>query len=791
MKKFLLIPFLFVCLFSVGEVNAQCTTPSPTDIMITAPVSPTATAQSSTSIRLTWSAGTGTITGYDIYRNTPAAPTTFCLIGSTTAATLNYTDTGLTPVTSYSYRIYSKSATGFSLPTSNITATTPVNINAPSNVVATPVMGRTDQIQVTWTDNSNNESGFQLFQTDVTGTTEILITTTSFPTYIVTGLTPNTTYYFKVKAYITNPSPTPPTYSDSALSNPAKTYVNPAAPANLVVFPIGYNTATVSWDDNSNDEVRFEIILNQQTIVVPAFPGTGRRSFQLTNLFPKSNYAIYMRTIGPGNTKAEFLPSIPFITCPAPPNAPINPVIVNSDMNSSVTIGWGAVGGFDDLKIINIERSNDGGASWFLVGTQHRLLQTFTDNNAPGGTKYLYRIIAVNTCDYVSNPSPTVAFQRTAPEAIYNLTATPISDKQINLAWGLPIENNTNKRVAIGVWRRTGETGNFTQIATLEPFMFSYEDKTVSPKTQYTYFIATANNIGQTNSSQVTATTFGPPDAPNNLKVTPTSNNIGNSIFAISWQHAFDDEDYFVLEESVEGGEFVELQRVNKTMTSLVRNPIEEGVKYTYRIKGWNKWGFSEYSNSVDATFEPTKAPNAPFNLKAKAVSSGEIQLTWLDDSNNESVFEVEASSDGKVFRKIGETKRNVVTYSDKAVTEKTKFFYRVRAVNAIGNSDYTNVAEATTPAKTLAFASNENIIGQMSVYPNPTSDYALIKISDDVKGIKNVIVVDRNSRVVMKSVMPENQNELMLNFTTLMEGTYTISVTTESGRMTKRVAKN
>jgi hypothetical protein len=790
MKKFLLIPFLLLCL-SAWDVNAQCTAPTPTDIMISAPGAPGASAQSSSSIRVTWTAGTGTITGYDIYRNTPGSPSTFCLVGSTNAAMLSYTDNGLTPVSSYTYRIYSKSATGFSLPTSDVTTATPVNLNAPSNLVATPVFGTTNQIQLTWADNSNNESGFQVFQTDASGSTEILVTTTSFPIYIVNGLSPNVTYYYKVKAYILNTPPAPPSFSAAALSNPATTFVSPGTPSNLVVFPIGYDSATVQWDDNSTNEVRFEIILNQQTIVVPAFPGMGRRSFQLTNLFPKSNYAIYMRAIGPGGTRAEMGSSIPFVTCPAPPPAPINPVIVSADMNSSVTIGWGAVGGFDDLKIIEIDRSNDGGATWFLLGTQNRLLQTYTDNTASGGTRYLYRVVAVNTCDYESEPSASVAFQRTAPESIYNLTATAVSDKQVDLAWGLPIEGNNNRRTAFGVWRYDGETRTTTQIATLEPFLFSYQDKTAKPKTFYIYYIQTANGIGQTKSAEVPVTTPGPPAAPTEVKATPTLNNIGNTIIALSWKDNADDEDYFSLEESVDGGAYAEITQMKPNTVAFIRIPVEEGVKYSYRIRGWNKWGFGSYSSVVDGTYDPTKAPNAPFNLKARAISAGEIQLTWLDDSNNESTFDVESSSDGRTFRKIGETKRNILTYSDKTVAEKTKVFYRVRAINAKGNSDYTNVADATTPAKTLAFASNENIIGEMSVYPNPTSDYALIKISDEVKGIKNVIVVDRNSRIVMKAVLAENQNELMLNMTTLMEGTYTISVSSDSGRMTKRVAKN
>ncbi len=88
--------------------------------------------------------------------------------------------------------------------------------------------------------------------------------------------------------------------------------------------------------------------------------------------------------------------------------------------------------------------------------------------------------------------------------------------------------------------------------------------------------------------------------------------------------------------------------------------------------------------------------------MKGRATSA-EVALIWGDDSNKEAGFDVERSEDGKTFTKIGATGRNVVAYSDKTVKEKTKYFYRVRATNVRGNSDYSNVVETTTLAKVSA----------------------------------------------------------------------------------------
>ena len=60
----------------------------------------------------------------------------------------------------------------------------------------------TDTISLSWTDSSNNENGFQIWRS-TDGTTFASVTTVSsnVTSYTDTDLTPNTTYYYKVRAY--------------------------------------------------------------------------------------------------------------------------------------------------------------------------------------------------------------------------------------------------------------------------------------------------------------------------------------------------------------------------------------------------------------------------------------------------------------------------------------------------------------------------------------------------------------------------------------------------------------
>jgi hypothetical protein len=62
---------------------------------------------------------------------------------------------------------------------------------------------------------------------------------------------------------------------------------------------------------------------------------------------------------------------------------------------------------------------------------------------------------------------------------------------------------------------------------------------------------------------------------------------------------------------------------------------------------------------SIDATLS-AKAPDLPGNLAATTVSSSHIVLAWTDNSNNESGFKIERSTNGTSFTQIVTVGTNV-----------------------------------------------------------------------------------------------------------------------------------
>src|SRR5438477_5480379 len=106
--------------------------------------------------------------------------------------------------------------------------------------------------------------------------------------------------------------------------------------------------------------------------------------------------------------------------------------------------------------------------------------------------------------------------------------------------------------------------------------------------------------------------------------------------------------------------------------------------------------------NSTISTPPPTPTyPASPTNLRAVAASSSQINLSWTDNSNDETGFKIERSSDGKTYTQISTVNVNVTTYADSGLAASTKYYYRILAYSDGGNSAYSNTAIATTTTPT------------------------------------------------------------------------------------------
>ncbi len=96
---------------------------------------------------------------------------------------------------------------------------------------------------------------------------------------------------------------------------------------------------------------------------------------------------------------------------------------------------------------------------------------------------------------------------------------------------------------------------------------------------------------------------------------------------------------------------------------------------------------------SVSLSWEPS--PNPPTILGANSAES-HINLSWIDNSNNEDGFKIERWN-GSGWAHINTVGRDATAFTDFQVTLNTTYLYRVRAYNSVGDSDPSDQRSATT----------------------------------------------------------------------------------------------
>ena len=645
-----------------------------------------AAAQGTTSIRLTWT-DVGKEATYYLERRTGQSGN-FTRIATTG---VNYTDNNLTPGTEYCYRVqYAESAevAGYS----NIAcATTQQSApSAPARLAANAVSST--QIDLSWADLSGNETGFEVERspdgnTNWTRIADLGINTT---TYSNTGLNPNTRYFYRVRAKNS--------VGNSAYSNTADAITQalpiPNAPARLTAQAVSSSQINLTWADIADNETGFQVE-RASSATAPftkiADLGINTQTYSDPNLNASTQYCYRVRAVNASGASAYS--DIQCATTQAPPIAAPQNLAAATASATQINLTWNAVSSATGYQL---ERSPNGNDPWTKIADPAGNATSYADQNLTPNTRYFYRIRAVNqggASGYSNTADATTA--DVAPNAPARLTATAISFSQINLAWADLSGNETGFQL-----ERSTDGTTFTKIADLGVNTTTYADQGLTGSTRYYYRVRAVNAIGMSGYSNIAdATTLAPPVPPPAAPTTLAAVASSSSQINLSWTDNASNETGFELERSTDGTNFTKIADMPANTTTYSNAGLNPATRYYYRIRAVNQGGSSAYSNTADATTADV-APNAPARLTATAITFSSIALAWADLSGNETGFQLErASSATAPFTKIADLGPNTTTYTDQGLNGSTPYCYRIRAVNAIGPSAYSDIACATTPA--------------------------------------------------------------------------------------------
>ena len=307
-------------------------------------------------------------------------------------------------------------------------------------------------------------------------------------------------------------------------------------------------------------------------------------------------------------------------------------------------------------------------------------------------------ILLLSTLPFVNLQASNLA----RPATPTNLAATAVSPTQIDLTW----QDNSDNEDSFIIQRNTVDhSPTYVVIATVGANETSFNDTTPNCDTLYYYRVlahrSTSSPPESLPSDPANATTHAcpPPNAPSSLSATASSQTQIN----LAWTDNSDDETNFRIERSPDGSAWGEIGTAAADATSYNDTTLSCGSTYYYRVRAYRSGDglFSEYSNPANDTTAPCPPPAAPTGLSATAASTTQIDLTWTDNSSDETSFRIERSPDGSGWAEIGFVGAGVTSYNDTGLVCATTYHYRVRAYRSGDDqySDYSNPDDDTTDA--------------------------------------------------------------------------------------------
>jgi len=356
--------------------------------------------------------------------------------------------------------------------------------------------------------------------------------------------------------------------------------------------------------------------------------------------------------------------------------------------NNQINLTW--IDNSTNENGFEIERSTASTGPWEIINKVSSNVTYYSDLELQGGMTYYYRVRAFNAENFSNYSNIASATTPDFPDAPSNLSASLTSTGDVFLDW---IDNSINEEGFL-IERAINNPDGWVQIASLPADSLTYTDSGLLTGSVYYYRVFAYNSSGYSTFSNVASTSINDsPAAPSGLIVEV----ISSSEAKLNWIDNSNNEEGFLLEvaknDTEQWDQIISLPANSSTYTD---SELLNGTVYYYRVCAFNSVGCSTYSNIASTSINTS--PNAPSDLLATAISSNEIQLNWLDNSYDEDGFRIErAINNPSNWKPIVTLAANTTNFKDDGLTSSSIYYYRVSSYNTSGNSEYSNVAFATT----------------------------------------------------------------------------------------------
>lgn len=151
------------------------------------------------------------------------------------------------------------------------------------------------------------------------------------------------------------------------------------------------------------------------------------------------------------------------------------------------------------------------------------------------------------------------------------------------------------------------------------------------------------------------------------------------------------------------------------------------------------------YVEYIPPDIGPCEAPAAPSGLTAAAASSSQIDLAWTDNSTDETLFDIQRSTDGgSSFGFLTSVGADTTGYSDTGLTANTRYDYQVLASKPGCSSLPSNTAFATTETagSATALALGSITVSTVNAGKGQKRGRAVVVVEDDTGSLVEGAIV-------------------------------------------------
>ncbi len=302
-------------------------------------------------------------------------------------------NSGYQGIDTFTYRIFN----GINYSDEAIVALVVGETNAPSAPTLTPLSSTA--IAITWTDNSNNETSFDIERQGPNQTTFTKIATVGANTTTYNDLTVSVcqTYSYRISACNINGC------SIGASNSTTSLCVIPNAPSNLLITNAGCDQIALAWNDNASDEAGYIVERSSgSSFFIIDTLSANTVIYINTGLTESTNYAfrVYAYNVAGVSATSNTVAATTILCAPSVPRR----LRINNSSNTTIDLGWNTS---TNATGYVLERKVDGEIDFSLLANIPPGTTTFQDNTLNPCTFYSYRIRAFNSS--ASSQSSNVA----------------------------------------------------------------------------------------------------------------------------------------------------------------------------------------------------------------------------------------------------------------------------------------------------------------------------------------------------------------------------------------------